>query len=214
MRIRTNEVMVVNSRLTQVGVSFRDSRKYRSAVFLCECGNRSVIQVVSVSSGKARSCGCLRVDSNVDRMTKHGHARDGQNKSREYKSWNSLKNRCENPNNHKWDDYGGRGITVCERWSKSFEAFLEDMGPRPDGCTIDRENNDGNYEPGNCRWANNREQQRNRRANRLVEWNGRIWCLTELAEELGIKPVTVFGRLNRGWSVEKALTHPIRKRKK
>jgi len=88
---------------------------------------------------------------------------------REYYSWEAMKNRCSNPRSPKFLDYGGRGIKVCDRWMFSFENFLEDMGERKEGLTLDRINNDGNYEPGNCRWATKKEQQRNKRTNKLTE---------------------------------------------
>lgn len=214
MRIRTKDIYVVNGRLKQIGSSFRVSGKYknRSAVFLCECGNRKVIEVSQVSAGNTMSCGCLNAESRVATHTKHGHSKVG-NRSSEYQTWYSMKQRCENKNNTAWDNYGGRGITVCEEW-QDFSAFLDDMGTKPFGYSIERIDNNSGYSKDNCRWASRKEQQRNRRENIMFEFNGKTQCLTEWSEELGISPATVFSRLHRGWSVEKSLTHPIRKSKK
>lgn len=209
MRIRHNEVMVVNGRLKQVGLSFRTSnkRRIRSAVFLCDCGSRQIIRVVSVSSGVTRSCGCLKAEVACARSTTHGHS--GNRGSREYISWTKLKQRCENKNSHKYPSYGGRGITVCERWSKSFEAFLEDMGPRPEGCSIERRDNNEGYSKDNCLWASRKEQQRNMRTNRLIEFNGKTQCQAAWCEELGISVNTLRSRLRAGWTVDRALTESV-----
>lgn len=213
MPIRTNETMIVNGRLKQVGLSFRSSKKRRSAVFLCNCGNRNVILLESVSEGKTTSCGCLKSESSSARLIKHGNAKRGQ-ASPAWATWQAMRRRCADPNSNRWDMYGGRGITVCERWRESFEAFLEDMGPRPDGCSIDRIDNNKGYSKENCRWASVSEQARNRKSSVLIEFNGKTQCITEWSEEVGIGFATLYQRLKKGWSVEKALTHPVRVRRK
>jgi len=148
---------------------------------LCDCGNHKVVLPYDLIHGKTRSCGCLHSETaakNVKRLhaamvanPKHGHARAGR-VSPEYSVWVTMIDRCENPNNSVFKHYGGRGIKVCERWRHSFVAFLEDMGPRPPSVpnrkrslySIDRfPNNDGNYEPDNCRWATQKQQVSNRR---------------------------------------------------
>ena len=118
--------------------------------------------------------------------------------------------RCENPKAKNFPRYGGRGITVCERWRTSFEAFLSDMGSRPEGKTLDRIDNEGNYEPSNCRWATASEQQRNMRSNQWVEFNGERMIVTDWARRLGISHGTLRHRLARGWSVELAFTTPVK----
>jgi hypothetical protein len=131
----------------------------------CDCGNEKSIIANHVRTGRIRSCGCLQREIAILSNTIHGHNRIGQRTS-EYRIWYAMKDRTLNPKSPAWDDYGGRGITVCDRWRDSFEAFLADMGPRPSGLTLDRKNNDGNYEPGNCRWATWAEQNNNRRPQR------------------------------------------------
>lgn len=125
----------------------------------CECGKVKNVRFGLLRNGQSKSCGCLISETQKRIRTTHG--RYG---TLEYKSWQSMKERCFNPNNKKWEDYGGRGIKVCDEWINSFENFFNYMGERPKGTTLDRyPNNDGNYEPGNCRWATIEEQNRNKR---------------------------------------------------
>lgn len=127
----------------------------------------------------------------------------------EHRCWKKIRERCFNARCKDFPDYGGRGITICDRW-ETFANFLSDMGPRPAGCTsIDRLNVHGNYEPGNCRWATARQQARNRRSSRIVEHNGQRKCLAEWAEQFGINQIILAKRLARGWSVERALNEPM-----
>lgn len=119
--------------------------------------------------------------------------------------------RCDNPKNPAYPRYGGRGITVCDRW-RTFEGFLADMGERPAGKSIERINNDGNYEPGNCRWATAKEQNLNTRSNRLVTIDGETRPLAEWAELRGLLVGTVYDRLYRGWNIERAINTPLARR--
>jgi hypothetical protein len=126
----------------------------------------------------------------------------------EYQTWNSILTRCHGPNPEP--RYGGRGISVCERWRKSFTAFLEDMGTRPPKHPIDRIDNDGNYEPGNCRWVTHKEQMQNTSTTARIEFRGVVKSYAAWAEETGIPWACISQRLKRGWTVEQALTEPPR----
>lgn len=133
----------------------------------------------------------------------------GLSASSEYKIWTGMRQRCENPKHIKYKRYGGRWITVCERW-KLFDNFLADMGFRPNIClSIERVNNNGNYEPGNCKWATRKEQQRNMASNHLIEFNGRSMTLVAWAEEVGLKPSVIHGRIWMGWTIKETLTTPL-----
>ena len=134
------------------------------------------------------------------------------NHPRTYRSWSECRQRCENPNNRKWPSYGGRGIKVCARWA-SFANFLADMGERPDGHSLDRINNDGDYEPNNCRWATPSEQARNRRSSHTLTAFGETLTIAEWAERTGLKHHTIAWRINKlGWTAERALSTPLRYR--
>lgn len=126
---------------------------------------------------------------------------------KEYTIWSNMRDRCNNPKNTKFQNYGGRGIKVCDRWN-DFAKFIEDMGPRPTGLTIEREDSNGNYEPSNCRWATWTEQQRNRSTNHMVSCGGDIRCVSEWSERTGIPYRTILSRLASGWTEEDAVTLP------
>jgi hypothetical protein len=128
----------------------------------CDCGRETIVQQCSLRNNVTKSCGCLRVELARSRATKHGYGRKRQRPAI-YSCWVNMMTRCTNPNSSKWKDYGGRGISVCVRWRHSFESFLADMGEKPAGLTLDRIDNDGNYEPSNCRWATPSEQRINSR---------------------------------------------------
>ena len=129
----------------------------------------------------------------------------------EYRAWQTMKQRCNNDRVKKYADYGARGIRVCKRWQDSFDAFLEDMGPRPGPkYSIDRIDVNGHYEPANCRWATSTQQQRNKRNNTLLTHRGQTLCIEAWAERIGIPGKVIHHRLSRGWSVAATLDTPRR----
>lgn len=147
-----------------------------------------------------RSCGCLRSETSAAKAYKHG-----MSGSPEWRVWAHIRQRCHNPTDAAFAHYGGRGIRVCDRWRESFDVFYEDMGPRPEGTTIDRIDNDGDYEPGNCRWAPKQTQVENRRVTKRLTIRGETKLLTEWASELGIPRYRIYERLARGATDEEAL---------
>lgn len=132
-------------------------------------------------------------------------------RKRTYQCWQDMKARCYNERNHNFKNYGGRGIEVCDYWRTSFEHFLADMGLKPEGMTLERINNNGGYQPDNCRWATRAEQRLNQRTCRYIEFNGARKTQREFAKEYGMSEATLGQRLKRGMTVEEALTTPISK---
>lgn len=186
----------------------------------CDCGAVIEASLGNLRWGGVQSCGCLgreRVSlSNRDR-TIHGHSGNNRDipQSSEYQSWHAMKNRCLRPSDPGWARYGGRGIKVCDRWAASFKNFITDMGVKPTPQhTLDRfPNNDGNYEPGNCRWATRKEQLHSRTNRVSLTWNGVTRLMTDWVELTGIPMMTLRCRvLYYGWSVERTLTTPVKKR--
>ncbi|MEP9322398.1 hypothetical protein PPMP20_04545 [Paraburkholderia phymatum] len=187
----------------------RSGNPNRRVVARCDCGSIGEYFLSALRTGSTKSCGCLRDDHSI--YETHGHT-SARTFSPEYYTWTSMKTRCTNAKSRAWADYGGRGITVCERWIDSFENFLADMGPRPQGMTLDRfPDSNGNYEPGNCRWATPAQQSANTRRNTLVEFNGVKKAISEWATEYGLTYNTLIARIHRlKWPIEKALTTPPR----
>ncbi len=152
----------------------------------------------------------MKVRNARGRPATHGQARKGKYIS-EYHAWQAMLRRCNDPTNNSFARYGGRGIKVCDEWS-SFEMFFADMGKKPSrGYSLDRINNDGNYEPGNCRWSTSKEQNRNRSDNTFVTINGRTMIQAEACELYGISHSIVLNRIKAGWSVDEAFRVPIGK---
>ncbi len=171
----------------------------------CVCGKVGVLVSRSdLRTGDVGSCGCLRAEVTGARNRTHGESR----RSREYGVWSNMLTRCRNANSEAYPDYGGRGITVCDRWLV-FENFLADVGRAPSRRhSLDRLNNDKGYESGNCAWRTQKQQCRNRRSNHVVTHGGKTQCVAAWAEELGIAYGTLLYRLKR-WTVEAALATPM-----
>lgn len=150
-------------RLTVLSIA-KTERGHRRWNCICECGKKLVVNRSNLTSGHTRSCGCLKTELLEASPIKHGQKRRGATTA-EYTTWAAMIQRCTNPKNDRYADWGGRGITVCDRW-KIFGNFFLDMGPKPKGKTLDRRENEGNYEPSNCRWATAKEQRANRRDSR------------------------------------------------
>ncbi len=157
----------------------------------CDCGAIRSVTSARLRSGGTKGCGCVNRGN-----ARHGAA--GLVKTSEYRSWLAARRRCMNPTDKDYPRYGGRGITFCERWNR-FEDFLADMGTRPPGTSIDRIDNAGNYEPGNCRWATTIEQARNKRGLALITHGGETLCLSEWAERLGLPLPRLAKRRENGW---------------
>ena len=177
-------------RLTVVSHAGRDKHGNAKWNCVCDCGAERTVIGSSLRSGGSLSCGCWQRDlarSRAGQATKHG-----MHSTPTYYSWTNMLTRCNNPNFRQYQNYGGRGIKVCERWLE-FANFLEDMGERPEGTTLDRIDNDGNYEPGNCRWATQEEQLYNRTS--TVTWQGKT--LLEWHKETGMNYYTMYSRLKR-----------------
>jgi hypothetical protein len=167
----------------------------------CDCGTEREVGQESLVHGRSKSCGCAQV--------KHGNARRVNGKvqvSKEYRTWVNVKTRCLNSASPQYRAYGGRGITMCERWQDSFEAFLADIGPAPGPeYSLDRISPDKGYEPNNCRWSTRYEQDRNRTDNRWLEYEGERITITDLAEKTGVDRRTIAARLELGATVEEAV---------
>lgn len=174
----------------------------------CSCGSVVVCNGFDLTGGRMKSCGCLKKERTTARNTKHGQAVRGDISS-EYSTWVAMKQRAFNPNKRGYSRYGGRGITVCERWLNSFENFYTDMGAKPSpDHSIDRwPDKDGSYEPGNCRWATCEQQQNNREDNHTLTFKGETLSISEWSRRLGFGSGLLLYRVDKaGWSVEKALT--------
>lgn len=193
MSARISLVGRVFGKLKVVSQSYLDGHAW--AECLCECGNSKTILSASLTRGASKSCGC----------NKYGHrTTHGLCGTKTYRAWCKMIERCTNPNNAKYKDYGARGITICAQWLNSFEAFLTDMGIGPQGKSIDRIDNDGNYEPGNCQWRTPLQQARNKRNNKRITVIGITGCLSELAERFGVSAELAGERIRHGWEPEMA----------
>lgn len=180
----------------------------------CDCGNITKVDTHRLKSGNTTSCGCKRTESTKKAMTKHG-----ERQTRLYNVWLNMKQRCSNPKNTEYKNYGERGISVCDEWAQQFECFSKwaysngyDKDAAHGECTLDRIDNDGNYEPSNCRWVNLDTQSNNKRTNHILTYNGESHTLSEWSKIVDISYSCLKSRINKlNWSVEKSLTTPPKK---
>lgn len=197
---RTDLTGRVFGRLTAIKCVGRVLNGRAKWLCMCSCGKEHTVGAGSLVEGYSKSCGCLM----LEKITKHGMSR-----SRFYWIWHAMKKRCRNPKDRYYQSYGGRGITVCESWLK-FSNFRDDMlSTYKYGLTIERINNNGNYEPANCRWVTPFEQNFNRRNTIFIIFRGQRLTSNEIERHTSLKPQTVLGRIRNGWSAEEAMTTPI-----
>ena len=176
----------------------------------CQCGQTTIVRAGHLQSGHTTSCGCFSRERTSARNKIH-KTTHGLRYTPEWAARTAMIQRCTNSKVANFHLYGGRGITVCKRWLAGCKAFYEDMGPRPSNeYSLDRIDNDGDYTPENCRWATKKEQAHNRRMNRNLTFRGKTQCIAAWAEELTMNYYTLWSRLDDNWSVERALTEPVR----
>ena len=192
------------TRLVVLSFSHR-ARGARWWLCACDCGKQATVTTADLNAGNTRSCGCYKLDRTSEVRRIHGRA---NRNDPTYRAWTHLRGRCLTLTDRDYAEYGGRGITVCERWA-SFENFVADMGERPSPRhSIERINNSGNYEPGNCRWATAQEQANNRRSNVFIEYQGQRRTIMEWSRVIGINRRTISARLAWGWPLERVFTPP------
>lgn len=204
---RIGKLVVIERAANKIEVAKSGKKSVRACwLCKCDCGNEIVVSGHNLSKALSnpnstagtRSCGCL--------MGKGG-LKHGQSETNVYRAWNSMIQRCTNPNSTAYASYGGRGIKVCDEWL-TFEGFVKEMGERQDDMTLERINNELSYSKDNCKWATRKEQANNRRTNVKLEYNGKVMNISQWASEFGLSKVSLKARIERGWSVERALTTP------
>ena len=195
---RFNKLIVINKEKTENGRIFWNC--------LCDCGNNIVVITGNLKSNRVKSCGCLKVQKLIERSTIHN-----QRHSKLYEVWKSIKQRCFNPNNSSYKNYGGRGITMCDEWKNDFTSFLNWSinNGYSIGLTIDRVNNDWNYCPNNCRWVDRRIQANNTRCNKLITINNKTDTLANWIRFYKISYSSYYKRIKKGLSEQEALTNNL-----
>ncbi len=198
-------------RLLVLSEADRNARNKRQFLCLCDCGKEVVRLLNAMRTGHTLSCGCLHLETiaNGRKLRPLGRTKHGLNKTPEHQAWVSMRQRCTNQNRREWTHYGGRGITVCKEWSESFDAFLAAVGPRPSPKhSLDRIDVNGNYEPGNVRWATQQTQIENTRTVRNVTINGKTQTISAWERENGLSRGQVRAREASGWSIQEAILTP------
>jgi hypothetical protein len=193
-------------RLTVLCLSVRNANGKQQWECVCDCGNKKIISEYRLITGVTKSCGCIHREQLVKRNTKHGLYNHEL-----YPIWTDIKQRCNNLDHQSYENYGGRDITICKRWTK-FEVFLRDIGEKPFlGAELDRKDNDGNYQPGNVKWVTRTTNQRNKRTNHKLTYKNKTLCMSEWVELTGITESAIRNRLRSNWSIDKILTTPVKK---
>lgn len=178
----------------------------------CDCGSNVFVDTYNLLTGKTKSCGCYVRDESRKRNELR-RLLGWRRKTPEYAVWQTMKARCHNPDRKDYHRYGGRGVEVCKRWRDSFDAFYADMGPRPSSQhSIERKDNDGNYEPENCVWATPHEQANNRSNNCNLDVNGVVKSLTQWGRDAGLSAQCIRWRLSAGWEPDRAVSERPRRR--
>lgn len=196
-------------KVDRIATKEEDSHKCGVHVFCnCDCGSVFLTRLASLRRGYTKSCGCLKRDMQTKYRSQNGKPACWGNL---YSVWKGMMSRCYRASDKDYPKYGGRGIKVCQQWHK-FANFENDIGERPEGTSLDRVDVDGNYEPGNCRWATPEVQQRNRRCNRVFEIHGERFTFSEVCQQNSIAESTLRNRLNKGMSLDEALSVPVRRK--
>lgn len=198
---QTYGFLTVTSEPFKIGVP---SRKAVSCS--CICGNTGTYLCKLIYNGHTKSCGCARKISSA--KTGRAATKHGLTHGPEWQTYYSMLQRCRNPDHKSYARYGGRGISICDRWLESFENFVADMGMRPEGMTLERSNTDGGYSLDNCRWATWKEQATNRSNTVLLEAFGEKLTASDWSRKTGIERATIVGRIKKNWPIELALSHP------
>ncbi len=202
-----DEEIVAGNRLTFIENVEKIKYYHQQAMYRCTCGNTTVVRIDHVNKNTVRSCGCLQKEIVSGRFKTHGFSG-----TKEHAIWKSIIQRCINPRNASYKNYGQKGITICEEWRNSFEAFFRDMGTKPEKMSIDRIDNTRSYSKDNCKWSTNKEQQNNKSSNRILILNGRSQNLQEWANELGMNHKMLRRRVRLGWTDVAVLTTLKRER--
>lgn len=177
----------------------------------CDCGKEVIVKAYSLTTGQTKSCGCLKKEQNYINIAKVKH---NMTNTRLYNIWRDMKSRCLNPNNKRHKFYYDKGIKVCQEWQEDFMNFYDwaMANGYKDNLTLDRINNNGNYEPKNCRWATITEQNNNQSNNIRIKYNESEYTLSELSKIYNIKRATLYDRIKRGWTIDEALNRKVAKR--